>query len=421
MESLRELFKIGFGPSSSHTMGPQRAASKIKEKYPQATHYEVDLYGSLALTGKGHLTDYIIKKTLGEETLVHFKSDSLPYHPNGMKFYVYQDEQLLDTITAYSIGGGTVEFKGCQLQQTKQVYPHKNLKEIIQYIEDNGISFYDYVLNYEDEYFKAYLEEGHNLDRATTIKNLWKCIEKRAFESADILVFPSIESMEPLSLTMDGFSELSKKKDIRFLPSGAKALKSVLTKEQAKKKYGVEGKFVIGYVGRHNEIKGYDILKSAAERVLKKDKNICFLIGGSQGKTFNALNDVNWIEAGWVNPADLFMALDAFVLPNRMTYFDLVLLEVMSMGIPIIASNTGGNKSVQNATNALALYNDIDDLVHTILNFKSKDAGELECISQNVYSAYMENYTPEIFATNYLNLINQIYDDYKFFKKGECL
>ena len=220
---------------------------------------------------------------------------------------------------------------------------------------------------------------------------------------------------------MDGFSELSKKKDIRFLPSGAKALKSVLTKEQAKKKYGVEGKFVIGYVGRHNEIKGYDILKSAAERVLKKDKNICFLIGGSQGKTFNALNDVNWIEAGWVNPADLFMALDAFVLPNRMTYFDLVLLEVMSMGIPIIASNTGGNKSVQNATNALALYNDIDDLVHTILNFKSKDAGELECISQNVYSAYMENYTPEIFATNYLNLINQIYDDYKFFKKGECL
>ena len=157
MESLRELFKIGFGPSSSHTMGPQRAASKIKEKYPQATHYEVDLYGSLALTGKGHLTDYIIKKTLGEETLVRFKSDSLPYHPNGMKFYVYQDEQLLDTITAYSIGGGTVEFKGCQLQQTKQVYPHKNLKEIIQYIEDNGISFYDYVLNYEDEYFKAYL------------------------------------------------------------------------------------------------------------------------------------------------------------------------------------------------------------------------------------------------------------------------
>lgn len=159
MESLRELFKIGFGPSSSHTMGPQRAASKIKEQYPNASRFEVELYGSLALTGKGHLTDYIIKQTLGKQTIVRFKSDRLPYHPNGMKFYVYQDEKVLDTITAYSIGGGTVEYEGSKLQQTKQIYPHKNLKEIIQYIEDNGISFYDYVLNYEDEHFKAYLFE----------------------------------------------------------------------------------------------------------------------------------------------------------------------------------------------------------------------------------------------------------------------
>ena len=85
MESLRELFKIGFGPSSSHTMGPQRAASKIKEQYPNASRFEVELYGSLALTGKGHLTDYIIKQTLGKQTIVRFKSDRLPYHPNGMK------------------------------------------------------------------------------------------------------------------------------------------------------------------------------------------------------------------------------------------------------------------------------------------------------------------------------------------------
>lgn len=272
-----------------------------------------------------------------------------------------------------------------------------------------------------DEYFKAYLEEGHNLKRATTVKHLWKNIEKKAFESADILVFPSVESMEPLSLTMDGFTEIQKNKDIRFLPSGAKALKSSLTKKEAKKKYGVEGKFVIGYVGRHNEIKGYDILKSAAEKILQVDKNICFLIGGSQGKTFKPLNDKNWIEAGWVNPADLFMALDAFVLPNRMTYFDLVLLEVMSMGVPIIASNTGGNKSVQETTNALTLYNDVSELVQTILNIKSKNPVELQQMSQKVYSAYMTNYIPEIFAKNYLNLINQIYSDYNFFRVGEYL
>ena len=69
MESLRELYKIGVGPSSSHTMGPQRAALKVKETYPQATHFEVYLHGSLALTGKGHLTDYIIEETLGKDSV----------------------------------------------------------------------------------------------------------------------------------------------------------------------------------------------------------------------------------------------------------------------------------------------------------------------------------------------------------------
>lgn len=157
MNSLRELFKIGFGPSSSHTMGPQIASSKIKQLYPNADSFEVDLYGSLALTGKGHLTDYIIKKTLGKDTVIHFKSESLPYHPNGMKFYIYQDGQVVDTVTAYSVGGGAVEFEGDTAEKPKQVYPHKNLKEIISYIEDNGISFYDYVLNFEDDDFKSYL------------------------------------------------------------------------------------------------------------------------------------------------------------------------------------------------------------------------------------------------------------------------
>ncbi len=70
MESLRELFKIGFGPSSSHTMGPQRAAHKILEQYPNATHFQVELHGSLALTGKGHLTDYIIEQTLGPKPTI---------------------------------------------------------------------------------------------------------------------------------------------------------------------------------------------------------------------------------------------------------------------------------------------------------------------------------------------------------------
>lgn len=219
--------------------------------------------------------------------------------------------------------------------------------------------------------------------------------------------------MEPLYSTMEGFQKLIENKDIRFIPSGAKQLTTSLSKEEAKKKYGVEGKFVVGYVGRHNEVKGYDILQNAAQKVLMKDNNITFLIGGKQGNVFTPLNDKRWIEAGWVNPADLFRAIDVFVLPNRMTYFDLVLLEVMSMGVPIIASATGGNKSVQRQTGALILYNNsADGLADSILTLSQASAEELENYSKRIQQEYEKNYTPSIFATRYISLINQIYADY---------
>lgn len=190
----------------------------------------------------------------------------------------------------------------------------------------------------------------------------------------------------------------------------------LLNQRRSQKKYGVSGKFVIGYVGRHNEIKGYDILKEAARKVLFQNENTCFLIGGKQGNTYSPLQHERWIEAGWTNPADLFMAIDVFVLPNRMTYFDLVLLEVMSAGIPVIASATGGNKSVQNMTDALILYqNTAVDLAEKIMEFSQLSDTNRKTISQKVLSSYEQFYTTKIFAEKYKNLINNIYNDYKFF------
>ena len=108
MESLRELFKIGKGPSSSHTMGPERAARIIKSRYGKNAEYVVNLYGSLSMTGKGHLTDYIIRETLGEKCKVNFCRETLPLHPNGMIFEVYEGGELKDTLTVYSVGGGSI-------------------------------------------------------------------------------------------------------------------------------------------------------------------------------------------------------------------------------------------------------------------------------------------------------------------------
>lgn len=159
MESLRELYKIGVGPSSSHTMGPQRAAKRILELYPDASRFHVDLHGSLALTGKGHLTDYIIEKTFSPKPVTFsFKSDALDFHPNGMIMHVFDaNDQEVKAIEVYSIGGGSILFKGDMEEKAKHVYQQNNMDEILKYVDTHGISLYEYVLFNEGEDFDHYL------------------------------------------------------------------------------------------------------------------------------------------------------------------------------------------------------------------------------------------------------------------------
>jgi L-serine dehydratase len=157
MESLKELYKVGAGPSSSHTIGPQRAAKRILEMYPNASRFHVDLHGSLALTGKGHLTDWIIEQTFKDIPVTFsFKSEALEYHPNALIFHVYEDDQEIATHTVYSVGGGTILFEG-EEKHVRQVYPHASMSEILQYVDEKGISLYDYVLEFEDEDIEEYL------------------------------------------------------------------------------------------------------------------------------------------------------------------------------------------------------------------------------------------------------------------------
>ena len=161
MESLRELFKIGKGPSSSHTMGPERAARIIKSRYGKNAEYVVNLYGSLSMTGKGHLTDYIIRETLGEKCKVNFCRETLPLHPNGMIFEVYEGGELKDTLTVYSVGGGSIiwENEDDSGNQINNTYQESNLKDILQTLDRNAYSFYDYVMEHENALFVDYLYE----------------------------------------------------------------------------------------------------------------------------------------------------------------------------------------------------------------------------------------------------------------------
>ncbi|MCP1222810.1 L-serine ammonia-lyase [Sebaldella sp. S0638] len=161
MESLRELYKAGYGPSSSHTMGPQRAAEKFREKNPAAVSYEVELYGSLAATGKGHLTDYIILKTLGENCNIIFKPEIIKEkHTNAMKFTAYDNSgKITGESLFYSVGGGKIVEEGEAAADQEEVYKEKNFKEIMKWCRDNGKDLTEYVEHNEGTEIWDYLKD----------------------------------------------------------------------------------------------------------------------------------------------------------------------------------------------------------------------------------------------------------------------
>lgn len=161
MDTLKELFKVGCGPSSSHTMGPQRAAKRFKDKNKDAHSFEVELYGSLAATGKGHLTDYIIKKTLEPKGVnIIWEPDIIKeYHPNGMKLKALDvNKNILDEYTVFSVGGGTIKEENEISIIGKQMYPMVTMDEIIKWCNKNEKTLLDYVLKHEDEDILEYID-----------------------------------------------------------------------------------------------------------------------------------------------------------------------------------------------------------------------------------------------------------------------
>ena len=163
METLKELYKIGKGPSSSHTMGPENASKAFLKKHKDARIIEVYLYGSLALTGKGHLTDKVIDdvfKNIPHKIIFDYKTIQKRHH-NAMKFVAYNAaNEIISSEMVYSIGGGTLEYE----DETKnnhhvELYQLDSMDEIIKYLDDNKLSICDYVLKVEDEDFNAYLDK----------------------------------------------------------------------------------------------------------------------------------------------------------------------------------------------------------------------------------------------------------------------
>jgi len=158
MHSIKEIYKIGYGPSSSHSMAPRKAAENFLEKNFNADEYKVWLYGSLAATGKGHQTDEAIQKVFKDKKLeiIWEPETFLPLHPNGLKFKAFIKGKEIDTYDIYSVGGGDISETG--KHSGTNIYNIKCMDEMLKWCKDEGRSIWEYVEEIEGNEIWDYLK-----------------------------------------------------------------------------------------------------------------------------------------------------------------------------------------------------------------------------------------------------------------------
>lgn len=247
------------------------------------------------------------------------------------------------------------------------------------------------------------------------IKSNWDSfveMDAWSFLNADYIIFPCADAEEPYYINWSDYKCIheKKRKSYRYIPTGITDIGIKKSCSLVRKQFGIKEKdFVVVYAGRHNVVKGYDRLKDIAQAYLLQNPDTTFLIAGNEGPIYR-LNHPKWIEVGWTQDVhDIINAGDVFILPNKFTYFDLVLIEVLALGKIVIASRTGGNKYFEKAgLEGVFLYDSIDEACVLLDRIRKLSERERLILSTKNREYFEKHLTSEIFVHSYISLLKAI-------------
>lgn len=236
-------------------------------------------------------------------------------------------------------------------------------------------------------------------------------MDRFAFHRADYIHFPCEDAEDPYYNNWEEYATIhtNRKEHYVYIPTGIpKAHPKRCRAEVRNELHLKDTDFCISYVGRHNEVKGYDNLKKIGEKILAKE-NTRIIVAGLESP-LTRLQHERWSEIGWTDDAHSYIgASDVFVLPNKETYFDIVMLEVLSLGRIVVASRTGGNKFFEKLKpNGVFLYDTVEEAVEILEKIKELSFAEREKLGQANQEMYTNNFTDEVFVNKYVDFLNSI-------------
>ena len=225
-----------------------------------------------------------------------------------------------------------------------------------------------------------------------------------AFMKADYIIFPCPQAEEPYYNNWEQYKEIHKRKEscYRYLLTGIPQTMAKRCRKEVLAELNIPmNDFVISYVGRHNIIKGYDLLKIIGKRFLTMHHDAWILVAGNE-TPIKRLEHERWKEIGWTNEVHSFIAAsDVFVLPNKETYFDIVMLEILSLGKIVVASRTGGNKYFE-GQKGIFLYDTLEEAISILENIKNMSYDERISLGGENIQLYNDMFT-----------VSKMYDCYK--------